>query len=141
MRLSASGDVSLDGIPRSCRGQRRGSAPRPGLAGRLGLALRVADYEEKTGRWHIRVSTRVRWHKVVRLSELVSHWVDSTTDSGRKQKKAAQGALARDINSYVVLPNRQCSTRPRGPSPKHFGSVRVSTRARSCRRKASLVVY
>ncbi len=57
VRLSASGDVSLDGLPRvgrACQGQRGG-------------------------------------HKVVRLSELVNRMVDSTADSGRKQRREHRG--------------------------------------------------
>ncbi len=66
VRLSASGDVRLDGLPRvrrAFRGQPRGWASRSRLAGRLGLAWKIADDEEKTGRWHVRVSTRVRGRK------------------------------------------------------------------------------
>ncbi len=75
------------------------------------LAWKIADDEEKTDRWHVSVSTRLRGYKVVRLSELREPQVDS----------------ARDSNSYVVLRNRQCSTSP------------VVPRTRRCKHKASLV--
>ncbi len=38
--------------------------------------------------------------------------MDSAAGLGPEAEKAAQGALAQDSNSYVVLPNRQSSTRP-----------------------------
>ncbi len=92
VRLSTSADVSLDcflRVWRACRGKK--AVGRRGLAGRLGLAWKISDDEEKTGRWHVRLSTRVRGHKVVRLSELVSNRVDNSADLGRKQRRQHRG--------------------------------------------------
>ncbi len=53
----------------------------------------------KRSRAAVRVSTQVRGHRVVRLSELVSHRMDSTADLGRTQRRhhrrLSHGAVSR----------------------------------------------
>ncbi len=122
MRLSASEDVSLDGLPqveRAFRRQRRGWASCSSLVGRLGLSWKVADDEEKTGRWHVSVSQRVRGQRVVPLSALVR----MVPPIRAERREDSTGALARHSHSYVVLPNRQFSTRLVVPRHNTSGGI------------------
>ncbi len=48
---------------------------------------RNCEWRRDEGLWHVRVSARVRLHRVVLLDELVNYKVDGTAGSGRKQRK------------------------------------------------------
>ncbi len=84
-----------------------------------------------------RRSVGTRWCDSANSSADEGGPVPPTRDGSRE---AAYGTLARDGNSYVVLSNRQCSTRP--VAPRHNTSGRFACRLEQeiFRCKASLVV-